>query len=498
MHQFYSIRNTFALKCVFIVLITFTFKNLISQNHTIDSLLEASQSDLRSGELKRVLAKQNIILKESKKKNYSKGIARSYLFSGKCYMKLGDCGKALFFFNNALNEKYAQLDMDLKSEIITNIGNCYHQQSLYNDALEKYREAIRLGELSEEINYIKAKNYNNIGNLYETVKTPKDSAYYYYCKAYYYFKNDYKNTQTQKKNTIGATICTNLGEVWSTNNRIDSSKYYFNKAALYNNKAKDITLGAVLEQKIGVLYYHSHDYKTAEYHLEKAKTVFEEKEDIYKLSESYTLLIKLNKILGNEKKQTEYQDLLLTIEKKINAIQESARAATLDNVIKEKNEVFRKKEVRLYWIITIILLITLLVIIFSIYSHKRKKDSSFLTLQKERDIIQQKEIEANELKLKINESFDEVVQLAKDNSPEFLIRFQEVYPQVCSAILKINPQLISSELKFCALLFLNFSTKDIAEYTFTSPKTVQNRKNGIRKKLNIPSDTDLYLWFKNL
>ncbi|WP_414844158.1 helix-turn-helix transcriptional regulator [Chryseobacterium sp. IT-36CA2] len=73
-----------------------------------------------------------------------------------------------------------------------------------------------------------------------------------------------------------------------------------------------------------------------------------------------------------------------------------------------------------------------------------------------------------------------------------------MYPNVCAAILKINPRLISSELKFCALLFLNFSTKDIAEYTFTSPKTVQNRKNGIRKKLNIPSDTDLYLWFKNL
>ncbi|WP_414844167.1 hypothetical protein [Chryseobacterium sp. IT-36CA2] len=319
-------------------------------------------------------------------------------------------------------EKYAQLDMGLKSEIITNIGNCYHQQNLYNDALEKYREAIRVGEISEEINYIKAKNYNNIGNLYEIVKTPKDSAYYYYCKAYYYFKNDHKNTQIQKKNTIGATICTNLGELWSTKNRIDSSKYYFNKAALYNNEAKDIILAAVLEHKIGVLYYNSHDYKRAEYHLEKAKTVFEEKEDIYKLSDSYNLLSKLNKILGNEKKHTEYQDLLFTVEKKINTVQGSSRAATLDNVIKEKNEVFRKKEVRLYWIITIILLITLLVIIFSVYSHKKKEDSSSLTLLKERDIIQQKEIEANELKLKINESFEEVVQLAKDNSPEFLIR----------------------------------------------------------------------------
>ncbi|MBB6372169.1 LuxR C-terminal-related transcriptional regulator [Chryseobacterium shigense] len=498
MHQFYSIKNAVVFKCIFIVLILFSFKNLRSQDHTIDSLLEASQSELRSGELKKVLARQNIILKESQKKNYSKGIAMSYLLSGKCYQRLGDCGKALFFFNNALKEKHTQTDLSLKSEIITNIGNCYLQQSLYKDALEKYRLAIRVGETSEDINYIKAKNYDNIGEVHETLKTSKDSAYYYYSKAYYYFENDSKNKQIQRKKTTGATICTNLGKIWSTNNRIDSSKYYFNKAILYNNEAKDITLGAILEHEIGVLYYHSHDYKTAEYHLEKAKTIFEEKKDIYRLSEVYNLLSELNKILGNKKKHAEYRDSLLSIEKKINAVKNSARAATLDNVIKEKNEVFREKESRLYWIIATIVLITLLVIIFSVYFHKRKKNISVLRLKEERDIIQQKEMEATELKLKINESFDEVVQLAKDNSPEFFIRFQEVYPQVCSAILEINPRLISSELRFCALLFLNFSTKDIAEYTFTSPKTVQNRKNGIRKKLNIPSDTDLYIWFKNL
>lgn len=498
MHQFYSIKNAFVFKCVFIVLIIFPFKNLKSQNHKIDSLLEASQSELRSGELKKVLAKQNIILRESKKRNYSKGIAMSYLFSGKCYMKFGDCGKALFFFNNALKEKYTQTGLGLKSEIITNIGNCYQQQSLFKDALEKYRLAISLGETSEDINYIKAKNYNNIGNVYKTLKTSKDSAYHYYSKAYYYFKNDSKNKQIQRKKTTGATICINIGEIWRTNNRIDSSKYYFNKAILYNNEAKDVTLGAILEHETGVLYYHSHDYKTAEYHLEKAKTIFEEKKDIYRLSDVYNLLSELNKISGNEKKHKEYRDSLFNIEKKINVVQGSAREATVDNVVKEKNEVFREKEVKLYWIIITILLIVLLVIIVSVYFHKREKNISVLRLQKERDIIQQKEMEANELKLKINESFDEVVQLAKDNSPEFFIRFQEVYPQICSSILKINPRLISSELKFCALLFLNFSTKDIAEYTFTSPKTVQNRKNGIRKKLNIPSDTDLYIWFKNL
>lgn len=499
MHQFYSIKNTFILKCVFVVLIIFPFKNLRSQNHKIDSLLEASQSELRDGELKKFLAEQNIILKESEKKNYSKGITMSSYFIGICYQKFGDCGKALFFFNNTLKEKYIKTDLNLESEVNTNIGICYQQQNLYKNALEKYRLAIKIGVRSEgDINYIKSRNYNNIGNVYEALNNSKDSAYYYYSKAYYYLKNYSKRKKTGGKKATGAIICINIGEMWNTNNRIDSTKYYFKKAILYNNEAKDVILGATLDYRIGVLYFNSEDDKKAEYHLEKAKVIFEQKKDIQTLPEIYNLLSKLNKILGNEKKHAEYRDSLINIEKKINAVKNSARMATVDNVINEKNEVFKRKESRLYWIIVTILLATLLVIIFSIYFHKRKKDASFLRLQKERDIIQQKEMETKELKLKINEAFEEVVQLAKDNSPEFFIRFQEVYPQVCSAILKINPNLVSSELRFCALLFLNFSTKDIAEYTFTSPRTVQNRKNSIRKKLNIPSDTDLYIWFKNL
>jgi hypothetical protein len=31
-------------------------------------------------------------------------------------------------------------------------------------------------------------------------------------------------------------------------------------------------------------------------------------------------------------------------------------------------------------------------------------------------------------------------------------------------------------------------------YTFVTPKAVQNRKNRIRKKLNIPSEEDINVW----
>jgi hypothetical protein len=91
-----------------------------------------------------------------------------------------------------------------------------------------------------------------------------------------------------------------------------------------------------------------------------------------------------------------------------------------------------------------------------------------------------------------------VVRLAKNNDPEFLTRFQEVYPNFFPKLLQIEPQLQNSELKFCALLFLNFSSKDIATYTFVQPQSIQTRKNRLRKKLNISSEEDIYIWMKNM
>ncbi|MDP9958087.1 hypothetical protein J2X97_003761 [Epilithonimonas hungarica] len=91
--------------------------------------------------------------------------------------------------------------------------------------------------------------------------------------------------------------------------------------------------------------------------------------------------------------------------------------------------------------------------------------------------------------------YDEIISLAQHNSAEFLYRFRGANPKFFEKLLQIEPNLKTSELTFCAYLKLQFSTKEIAACTFVTLKAVQNRKNRIRKKLNIPSQEDLYVWF---
>lgn len=90
---------------------------------------------------------------------------------------------------------------------------------------------------------------------------------------------------------------------------------------------------------------------------------------------------------------------------------------------------------------------------------------------------------------------DEIMRLARENSPRLLSKFKNLYPDFFEKLSAIQQNLQNSELIFCIYLKLNLSTKEIATYTFVTPKAIQNRKNRLRKKLNIPSTADIYKWF---
>ena len=139
-----------------------------------------------------------------------------------------------------------------------------------------------------------------------------------------------------------------------------------------------------------------------------------------------------------------------------------------------------------------------------LYFKKFKKKAEEIEHQSEqliseKDILlKEKEEVSQELYQQQHSSLDELINLAKTNDSGFLATFEEVYPHFAPNLLKINPTLVRTELKFCALLYFNFSIKDIAEYTFTSPKTVQNRKNRIRKRLEIPLEENINLWMQKM
>ncbi len=94
------------------------------------------------------------------------------------------------------------------------------------------------------------------------------------------------------------------------------------------------------------------------------------------------------------------------------------------------------------------------------------------------------------------DKFNNLLVLAKTNNPAFLLLFSELYPDFINTLKILDPKVRSSELEFCAMAFLNFSTKNIASYTFVSTRAVQIRKNRLRKKFAIPSEIDFNGWMR--
>jgi DNA-binding CsgD family transcriptional regulator len=74
---------------------------------------------------------------------------------------------------------------------------------------------------------------------------------------------------------------------------------------------------------------------------------------------------------------------------------------------------------------------------------------------------------------------------------EFEVRFNGVYEDFYERILQISPELTPKELRLCALMRLNISSKEIAMLTNRSLGTIENARINIRKKLNLDSQVNL-------
>lgn len=146
-----------------------------------------------------------------------------------------------------------------------------------------------------------------------------------------------------------------------------------------------------------------------------------------------------------------------------------------------------------YLIATIVLLIVIM--LFSFRSI-RKNRMLLVQERKSEEYLQKKSVDENSLNMA--DSHVKLIELVKENNPAFLMYFEEVYPGFSDKLLKINPKINQTELEFCALLKLKMPTKEIAKYKFIAPKTVQNKRYLIRKKLNIPQAIDTYQWFEEL
>lgn len=106
-----------------------------------------------------------------------------------------------------------------------------------------------------------------------------------------------------------------------------------------------------------------------------------------------------------------------------------------------------------------------------------------------------------ELKDKISkEIMSRIVKSLKDTvSDDVLTDFDKyflyIHPDFYNNLHKMYPELTQNELRLCAMVRLNMSTKDIAEINNIEPNSARIAKNRLRKTLGISNTEESLFTF---
>jgi tetratricopeptide (TPR) repeat protein len=433
------------------------------------------------------LKKNIFLLEESKKIHYSKGIARGYLRLSYYYSNSRNYKKGLEYLKLAEEEnENSKNDLKLQSEIKRELGFNYYNIGLYQKAIDEFKENVKLSEsISDYSSKIKVKSiaYFEIGATYKKINQ-LDSCKWYIKKGIDLLKNEKKLDRILQMYLVYNNLI--LAEYDVSEKKINSSEIYVksldasSKEILGNNNFQ-------LYKVKGMINEYRKEYDSAIFNFQKAISLTKNTGNVERLQGLYSDISRIYQQSGDNSSSQKYLQKYISIKDSLaNAKQPAIENTVRELVVQKEKEIKSKNKFLIYiiWIGSFSVIIFILIII----KRERKKNK----------ILSVKEQETQLLNQKLNIAFDQVIQLAKKNDPEFMTRFQEVYPNFFPRLLQIEPQLQNSELKFCALLFLNFSSKDIAAYTFVQPRSIQIRKNRLRKRLNISSEEDLYIWMKNI
>ncbi len=101
-------------------------------------------------------------------------------------------------------------------------------------------------------------------------------------------------------------------------------------------------------------------------------------------------------------------------------------------------------------------------------------------------------IAADSVKLKLNKVLDFIdKELEDDNWENFEVRFNQAHNNFIKRFKEAYPELTPKDLKFCAYLRMNLSTKEIAQLLNMTIRGVENARYRIRKRAGLESNDNL-------
>jgi tetratricopeptide (TPR) repeat protein len=464
----------------------------------IDFLVKQINTIQLSGESDKVLEASQKLIKLSNASKNEKGLSYGNYYLASYYY---DHAKFKQSINHAKEaQKYAsylETDQTHSANISSLLGGNYLLLELYTLSFKNYKKALEILKTkpnkTTKDSLTESSVYSHLSYIYQNINKPDSMHYFLQKEDTILRKIDLQDAYIQK-----GCSCLGFGNYYMNQNKTDSAQYYYNKSL---DHFKDKIHPCKIESLIGLgnLFTVQKKYSEAQSFYDQALKSFDQHHFPDILSELYKKIAQLKIAQGIATEAKQYQDLYLKTNKELDDRMKNERDFALNEVMKEekvKHTLEAKKTQRTTLIIISLLVFITLIIIYLL---KKSKSKNLKSIEIAQQLLKEKEIteqETHKLKQQINEAFDEIIQLAKDN-PSFYTRFQEVYPKFQFKMLQLNESLKPSELTFAAYVYLGFTTKEIADCTFKAIKTIENNRYNFRKKINLSPEKDLQIWLRN-
>jgi len=475
----------------------FLFTNLaIGDSSLYDSIFlknKQSREAFYKFELYESMQYANEALKMSEELKYSKGKTVASIYLAKVLLELGDYKKALYYIENAEKESFFEEYINIRVEAHRLKGRIYGLLEMIVKAEYEFKKQLLLSSELENQEQKKISTfwaYQNLNVGY--VKThQKDSL------------DKYLDLQLKLLNQIDESL--NFYGISDTyclvvDNLLEEGKY--DEAKNYIDKALQILKKYNSEYLFNV-YQRYGDYERAKDNLEGSLEYYNlallntlELKDMDSAKDYYKLIAD---ILITTKKDVKTGKEYLLRYNEINDSLQEVNSNILDNIyqnIIDEQRLYRKDKKKSYQY-TIFGLGSVFVLALFYFYYRKKKYRKIIEIQTAETENQNDTI--NQLEEQLQDSrFKDMMELAQKNSPNFIILFEELYPEVVQKIKELNPNANISEISFLALSHLNFSTKQLSQILNVTVRAIQVRKNRLRKKYGISSDVDFNLWYKEL
>lgn len=477
-----------------------------------------------------------------KKLNEPLGIAMSLHNIAALYRKQGNLTEAIDLYNRALNIYRKNGKKKEIADVLVGLGLIHRELKNYMTSIKYFKESLKINESINNMRGI-GSLYNNLGVVYLDIKN--DSL------AEVYFLKSEEISSKLGDNVSNYGVQINLAVIYKRNGEIQKSIIFYEKALRYFEAKKNHENMAIIQNNLGYLYQKTGNDANAIGYFRKAlingklADMLKVQKNAHKgLSNSLRNVGQFEEALEHFTRYASIQDSIVQTEliEKVAKYQELYESEKRIKEIKElKHSVYVKNTQaytdRMYrnWLVVLAVLLIVLVLITINRFKLRKKvllqRARLIEDEKEefrlKSALVEKEIEIknrelstlsinamnkNEmlhtlsekltnLKFKTQEEIEQsVFELEQQIKRSFNLdkdwetfqrHFTNVHPDFFSQLKSKFPKLSSNDLRICAYMKMNLSTKEISTLMHIAPKSTRMNKYRLKKKLNLSDGEDL-------